>query len=187
MPEPLGDFFTWLESVANETLENITKWANRYLWGPWSRRDTSDDAVLGGFADGFTRIIFGEVKTGHSSIEGDEFDPDDKDDGFNPTSSNTRPRTFIEWWDAVVVPTLTGFKDWILGGLGDAFSSVETWWNGVGAAYDRGNDPLDGMARAVFGEKRKTDGTQIPISGFIPTKTNTEARSVSDHPRMPWG
>ena len=76
--------------------------------------------------------------------------------------------------------------DAVAGALGAVWTRITGWWGDIVEAYDRGGgDALDGIARVVFGEKRKSDGMTIPISGFRPTSSNTEARSVWEYMGLP--
>ena len=157
-PDPFGKFFTWLGTVVNETLQNITEWSARYLFGPYSRRTVKDGDALDGFFDGLARIIFGEVKGGDPRTDGDSFDPDDETDGFTPTSANTRPRSFFEWWGVAVNPSVEEFLAWIKTGITSGWNllvpmlpewddDTKQWWDD---AFEATWEALDNGAKAGF-------------------------------------
>ena len=163
-PDPIGPFFVWLGTVAEDTLENLTKWTSRYLFGPYSRRTIGDDDPLDGFFDGLSRILFGEVKTSDST----SFDPDDTTDMFSPTSTNTRSRTFFEWWDVAVKPSFDDFKNWIINGVNGIWElfgidwpewddETQQWWDtSLDAAWKNLNSNVKGglnfLRQMFFGE-----------------------------------
>ena len=163
-PDPIGPFFVWLGTVAEDTLENLTKWTTRYLFGPYSRRTIGDDDPLDGFFDGLSRILFGEVKTSDST----SFDPDDTTDMFSPTSTNTRSRTFFEWWDVAVKPSFDDFKNWIINGVNGIWElfgidwpewddETQQWWDtSLDAAWKNLNSNVKGglnfLRQMFFGE-----------------------------------
>ena len=166
-PDPIGPFFEWLGTMVNGVLENVTKWGNRYLFGPYSRRTIKDGDALDGFFDGLNRILFGEVKTSDQS----SFDPDDEDDGFTPTSANTRPRTFFEWWDVAVKPSVEDFVNWIKTGATTGWNLIipelpewddktTQWWDDAFAATWEALD--DGAKAGLTAIKNLLFGGLIP-------------------------
>ena len=178
---------TTITETIEEAANAVSTWWETYIEQPWSRRRT-DLGPLGEVVDGFSRIIFGEVrKSASTEIDGTLPLPD------NPTQYNTRARNPFEWLETFGIPAAIEWiwnslkQHEILGpfftaleeGIYGAITAISTWWDTyVGGPFSRGTDAFDGIARVFFREVRR-DGSPIP-DGYERTSQNTRAKTITE-------